>query len=229
MRLALRFCDIDERRVGEPVDRHLLAAAGLAPAAAIRVVDLPRGIEAREKGRLHEPLASDLLRAAGAGGADPDRRMRLLVRSRPDVDAAVLEKRPSWLNGPSWRVHALRMSSRASAKRSLLRTGFAFAAAISYGTPRTKPASRRPRDSTSASAISSATRTGCRRLAIGFPRISQARLFGEAGERREHERRRRIDAGRRLVMLVQHDLDAFLGDAPLVEEAVVERGAFLRV
>jgi hypothetical protein len=59
--------------------------------------------------------------------------------------------------------------------------GFAFAGAISYGAPFTRPISNRPPDSTSSHAISSATRTGSGRLAIGLPRVnSRARLVSRA-------------------------------------------------
>ncbi len=54
-----------------------------------------------------------------------------------------------------------------------MRVGRWLPADISYGTPRTKPHSSRPREYTSTIAISSATRTGSRRLAIGLPRISK--------------------------------------------------------
>src|SRR6185312_16158950 len=58
----------------------------------------------------------------------------------------------------------------------------------------------------------------------------ESRLFGDARQRGQKERRRRIDAGRRLMMLVEHDLDAFLlGDLPLVDVAVVKRGALPRI
>ncbi len=58
----------------------------------------------------------------------------------------------------------------------------------------------------------------------------QPRLAGQPRQRRQHQRCGRIDAGRGLMMLVEHDLDAFvLGDQPFVDVAIVERGALLRV
>ena len=58
----------------------------------------------------------------------------------------------------------------------------------------------------------------------------QPRLLGQPRQRGEHQRRRRVDAGRGLVMLVEHDLDALvLRDQPLVDVAIVERGALLRI
>ena len=58
----------------------------------------------------------------------------------------------------------------------------------------------------------------------------QPRLLGQPRQRGQHQRRRRIDAGRGLMMLVEHDLDALvLGDQPLVDVAVVERGALRRI
>ena len=55
----------------------------------------------------------------------------------------------------------------------------------------------------------------------------ETRLLAQAGERRQHQRRGGIDAGRGLMMLVEHDLHAFLfGDQPFVDVAVVQRRAF---
>ena len=84
--LRLGVADIDERGIGEPVDRHVLAAAGLAPAAAVGLVDALGGVEAGEERRLDVAVRADLRGAARARRADPDRRMRLLHRARPDVD-----------------------------------------------------------------------------------------------------------------------------------------------
>ncbi len=71
------------------------------------------------------------------------------------------------------------------------------------------------------------------RLAAIGDRIAeneQARLLAQASERRQHQRRGRIDAGGGLMMLVEHDLHAFvLGDQPFVDVTVVELGAFCRV
>ena len=70
------------------------------------------------------------------------------------------------------------------------------------------------------------------RLAAVGDRIAEdqePRLLGQPRQRRQHQRRRRIDAGRGLMMLVEHDLDAFvLGDQPFVDVAVVERRALRR-
>src|ERR1700730_4047290 len=59
--------------------------------------------------------------------------------------------------------------------------GLLFAGWISYGAPFTRPISSRPPDNTSSHAISSATRTGSGRLAIGVPSDnSRARLVSRA-------------------------------------------------
>src|SRR5580658_10720204 len=68
---------------------------------------------------------------------------------------------------------AFRIRSWASQYRRISRAGFEFAGAISYGAPFTKPISSRPPDRQSSHAISSATRTGSGRLAIGLPRVSR--------------------------------------------------------
>ena len=69
-------------------------------------------------------------------------------------------KRPLNANG-SGAVHALRMSSTASAYFARRVPGFAlYAYAVSIDVPTGKPAMMRPRDMRSSTAISSATRTG---------------------------------------------------------------------
>src|SRR6266545_1369474 len=118
------------------------------------------------------------------------------------------KKRPSWLAGPSCVVQALTIRSMASHCRSFMRTGFEFAGSTSYGTPRTKPHSSRPLERMSTIAISSAIRTGWRRLATGLPRMRS----------------------RALVVSVEHDLHALVfGHQPFLDVAVVERGALLRI
>src|SRR5215471_7579507 len=79
-------------------------------------------------------------------------------------------------------------------------------------------------------AISSATRTGWRRLATGFPRINSRAVLVSRAKRGEHQRCRRINAGRGLVVLIEHDLHTLvLSHQPFVDVTVVERGALLRV
>ena len=83
---------------------------------------------------------------------------------------------------------------------------------------------------TSASAISSATRTGCRRLAIGLPRIRSRAFLVRRAKRGKYERRGGINAGGGLMMLVKHHLDAFIvSDAPFVQIAVPQSRAFFRI
>ena len=71
------------------------------------------------------------------------------------------------------------------------------------------------------------------RLAAVGDRIAEdqkPRLLAQPRQRRQHQRRRGIDAGRGLMMLVEHDLDAFvLGDQPFVDVAVVKRRALHRI
>ena len=69
-----------------------MPAAGLAPAGPVVVVDRNRVLVAGEERRLNVAVRADPCRAARSCRADPDRRMRLLVRPRPDIDVAVMEE-----------------------------------------------------------------------------------------------------------------------------------------
>jgi len=70
-------------------------------------------------------------------------------------------------------------------------------------------------------------------LAAVGDRIAQdqkPRGLGHSRERGEHQRRCGIDASRGLVVLIEHDLEPLvLRDEPLVDVAVVERRALLRI
>ncbi len=49
-------------------------------------------------------------------------------------------------------------------------------------------------------------------------------LGRDTRQRRKQQRPRRVDAGRRLMMLIEHDLEAFLlGDLPFFDEAIEQR------
>ena len=70
------------------------------------------------------------------------------------------------------------------------------------------------------------------RLAAVGDRIAEDEkpgLLGEPRQGSQHQRSGGVDAGRGLMMLVEHDLHAFVfGDQPFVDVAVVERGALHR-
>ena len=113
-----------------------------------------------------------------------------------------------------------------SHSRSLVMVGLELAGLISVGTPRTKPTSSRPREMQ----VDHRHLLGdAHRLAAVGDRIAEdqdARVPGLAGQDRGRQRRAGIDAARRRMMLVEHDVEAELvGDAVLVEIAVVEVGA----
>src|ERR1700688_2110767 len=91
-RLRLGFADIDQRRISQPVDRHVLTAAGLAPTAAIPFINTLCGVESGKKRRLDVTVRAHLRGAAGARRTDPNRRMRLLNGTWPDVDRAIMEE-----------------------------------------------------------------------------------------------------------------------------------------
>src|SRR5580704_6441992 len=83
---------IDERGVGQPIKRHGVAAARFAPTLPIGIENPAGAIVAGEESRLHKAPRADACRTAWTGGAHPNRRMRLLVRPRPDVDHAVVKE-----------------------------------------------------------------------------------------------------------------------------------------
>ena len=93
-RLRLAGRAIDQRRIGEAVDRHIVAPTGLAPAPAIGLVDFGGALHACQEGRLHPSALAHAPRAARGRAADPDRRMGLLPGPRPDVDVAMVEEAP---------------------------------------------------------------------------------------------------------------------------------------
>ncbi len=61
VRLRLAGAGIDQRRIGEPVDGNVGAAAGGAPALAIGFVDGGRAAKTGEEGRLHVAARPDPL------------------------------------------------------------------------------------------------------------------------------------------------------------------------
>src|SRR5215470_16415189 len=71
-----------------------MAAAGVAPALAVGRVDRRRAAVSGEERRLHIAPRANARSAAWRGRRYPDRRMRLLVRARPDVDVAVVKEPP---------------------------------------------------------------------------------------------------------------------------------------
>ena len=175
-------------------------------------------------------MRADLRGAAGARRAHPDRRMRLLDRARPDIDGAMMEEAalmaeravvmgPAFLDQierlPMPLVHAHRI---AVGRQHLI--GHAAHEAGFEAAVREHVDHRH-------------FLGDAHRLAAVGDRIAEdqkPRLLAQARQRREHQRRCGIDAGRRLMMLVEHDLDALLlGDQPFVDIAVVKRRALLRI
>src|SRR5262245_50610955 len=109
--------------------------------------------------------------------------MRLLIGTRPNIDVAVMEEpalvaHRSVVAGPGLddEVHGLPLPL-------VHAHGIAVRRQHLVGHAAHEPHSSRPFESTSTMAISSATRTGWRRLATGFPRIN-SRAVGCAARAR---------------------------------------------
>src|SRR5262245_57997869 len=66
-RLGLALAGIDQRGIGEPVDGNVVAAASLAPALAIGVVDRGRAAVSSQERRLHVAARADAAGAARRG------------------------------------------------------------------------------------------------------------------------------------------------------------------
>src|SRR5262249_59307122 len=82
----------DQRGIGEAMNGTVVPAAGPPPALAIGVVDRGRAAVSGQERRLHIAARADAAGAARCGGRHPDRRMRLLIGARPNIDVAVMEE-----------------------------------------------------------------------------------------------------------------------------------------
>src|ERR1700678_2613663 len=92
----LSFTHVNQRRVGQPVNRHMLIAAGLAPAATIGLINALGGVVSGKKRRLDVTVRSHLRSTARTCCADPYRRVRLLYGTRADVDRPMVEETAPW-------------------------------------------------------------------------------------------------------------------------------------
>ena len=156
--------------------------------------------------------------------------MRLLIGARPDVDVAVMEEsslvahRPV-VAGPGLddEVHGLPLALVHAHRIAVGRQHFVWDAAHEAAF---KPA---PREHVHHRHLLG----DAHGLAAVGDRVSQdqqPRLLGQPCQRGEHKGRCRVDAGRGLVVLVEHDLHALvLRDQPFVDVAIVERGTLFRV
>src|SRR5262245_19595590 len=86
---AVAVADRDEAHIGEAVERRRCRTSCRRPALAIFVEHGLGAVAGHDSGD-HVAARAERARRAGAARRAPHRRMRLLVRSRPDVDAAVL-------------------------------------------------------------------------------------------------------------------------------------------
>ena len=229
-RLRRVVADIDQRGIGEAVDRHIAAAPGFAPAAPVAFIDALGRVEAGEEGRLNIAMGADLRCAAGAGGAHPNGRMRLLNRARPDVDGAMVKEaalmaKEAVVVGPAFddEVERLPMALVHAHRVAVGREDLVRHAAHESGF---EPAMREHIDH-------GHLLGDAHRLAAVGDRIAENEkpgLLGEPRERSQHERSGGVDAGRGLMMLVEHDLDPFvLRDQPFIDVTVVEGGALDRI
>src|SRR2546425_9278070 len=81
---------VDQRRVGEAIERGR-GQSQLGAPLAIRAEHVLRAVEAGQEAGDDVALLADGPRTARAQRGDPDRRVRLLVRPRPDVHLPVVE------------------------------------------------------------------------------------------------------------------------------------------
>ncbi len=177
-----------------------------------------------------KPRAPTRAAPSGLVETDPDRRMRLLVGPRPDVDPARVEE-------------AALVAERAVVAGEGLEDEVDRLPLALVGVDRVGVGGRNLVGHAAHEAdLDAAVREDvgerhllgdAHRLAAVGDRIAedqQPRLAGDARERGQQQRAGRIDAGRRLMMLVEHDLEAFLfRDLPFLDEAVEQRRALLRV
>jgi len=156
--------------------------------------------------------------------------MRLLHRARPDIDGAVMKEtalvaeRPVVM-GPAFDDEVERFPM-ALVHAYGVAVGGQHLVRHAAHEARLKPPVREHVDHRHL--LGDAHRLAA--IGDGIAEDEKPRLAGESRQCRQHERRRRIDAGGGLMMLVEHDLDALvLGDQPFVDEPVIERSALDRV
>ena len=227
--LLVGLADVDQRRVGEAIERRR-GQSQLGAPLAIRAEHVLRAVEAGQEAGDDVALLADGPRTARAERGDPDRRVRLLVRPWPDVHLPVVE------------VLALPVEGAVVARPRLHDQIVGLPEALHHAGRPVVAGRHLVRDAAHEPALQAAARVDvdhrhllghAHGLAPVRDRIAEdqeARLAGVARERAHDDRGRRVQVGRRLVVLVHHDLETeVLGDLPLVDEAVIEVGADLRV
>ena len=228
--LVLRLAGEHQRHVSELVvgrRRQPFLAEVLAHAVEHLGEDIHRGQEHGEHIAALDHLAGGL-QVAAAG--DPDRRMGLLVGTRPYIDLALVDETAfvverAVMGGPrlddqvDGLPHALARRRRVGVRRQQLVGHAAHEAAIQP--PARDVVHHRH-------LLGTADRVG--QIGDRVAEDADARVPGLARQDGAGQRRRRKQACRRLVVLVDHDVQAeFVGQNMLVEIHVVKIGADLGV
>ncbi len=196
---------------------------------AIGLVERLRRIAGAERRHGIAALA-EALRVVLAAGRAPDRRMRLLIRPRPDVHLAIMEILALPIERPVMRRHRLDdeverfpetlfdMDGIGVGRREFRRHAFDEA--------HIEPAARDDVDGREL--FGGAQRIGSMRQRIA--ENQQPRILGDARQHRQRDHDGRGHAGRRRVMLVAHDVEAELvGELPLVVVAMQQIARELRI
>ena len=165
-----------------------------------------------------------------AAGGRPDRRMRLLPHARPDVDLPVVEILALPVEQLVVRRHRLddeieRLPEAVHDRDRVLVRGREFVR-HALDEAHVEPAARQHVDGRKL--LGAAQRIGP--VADRIAEHQEPRVLGDAREHREPAHHGRGHAGRGLVMLVEHDVEAEpVGDLPFVVVAVEQVGRDLRI
>src|SRR2546425_8831892 len=92
------LASVNEGSIGEAVQTRS-GETEFGPARAIGLENGLRSLEPGQEASYHVPLLADISGAGRTQGSDPDWRMRLLVRPRPDIHLPVMEVLPFPVEG----------------------------------------------------------------------------------------------------------------------------------
>src|SRR2546425_875391 len=113
---------VNEGSIGEAVQARR-GETEFGPAWAIRLENSLRSLEPGQEASYHVTLLADISGAGRTQGSDPDWRMRLLVRPRPDIHLPVVEVLPFPVEGTIVTGPGLQDQVVASPDRSIIRVG----------------------------------------------------------------------------------------------------------
>src|SRR2546425_7505402 len=223
------LASIDEGSVGEAVQTRS-GETEFGPARAIGLENGLRSLEPGQEASYHVTLLADISGAGRTQSSDPDGRMRLLVRPRPDIHLPVVEVLPfpvegTIVTGPGLQDQVVGLP------KALHHTRWPVVAGRKL--VRHAPDEADLQAAARVDVDHSHFLSHAHGLAPVGDRVAeneQPGPFRLAGKNTHDDRTSRVKVGRRLVVLVDHNLKAQLfGDYPLVNITVVEVGPDLRV